>query len=531
MMHGAPSQLTGTLGLFRLGLRSGWLGLIGTVLLVAGLVTAVALSIDSLYSTLGERQQYAATLGESPASQAFNGRGYGLETVGGITAYEVGFIGQLLFPLLAVHLALRQTRREEEAGRTELLTAARVARLAPLAAAGLTVVLTITATGLLTFAGAMWAGLPMAGAGWYVAGIAALMLFFASLGLLLGQMAQSARTGYLAGLAVVTAVFLARAMVDGSGRNAVWVSPLGWFAEIRPFADPQLWPLVAFMASAAVLLGGAAGIAARRDLGAGLLGTPAGPERGRPSLGTAMGLSWRLSRATVFAWAGTAIIWGGAFGFLTQEMAELVDANPALLEALGADRGSDVVMSLAVVVICLAATATAVQGMGRLIPEESSGRLGTVLAARISRRRLWLGWWAVVAVAAVAVLILGCAALGLVSWVVLSEAAVLATAMEVGLGYAVPVVFVAAVAALLRSLGGRWSMLGWLIVGWIATVGFLAETLQLPEWARNISPLHLVGQLPQEEINVWAVAGLAAGGAAMLAISVGLMSRRDLEAV
>lgn len=121
-------------------------------------------------------------------------------------------------------------------------------------------------------------------------------------------------------------------------------------------------------------------------------------------------------------------------------------------------------------------------------------------------------------------------ALGLVSWAVLSESAAFSTAMEVGFWYAVPVVFVAAMAALLRSIGSRWSVLGWLLVGWIATVGFLAETLQLPEWARDISPLHLVGQLPQDELNVAAVLSLAAAGGVLLALSVGLMSRRDLAA-
>lgn len=529
-MSRTSAQLAGTLGLFRLGLRSGWLGVAGTILLVAGLIIAVAISIDSLFSNLAERQQYEATLGESPASQAFNGRGYGLDTIGGITAYEVGFLGQLLFPLLAVHLALRHTRREEEAGRTELVTATRVGRLAPLAAGLLIVLFTVTAIGILTFAGTASVGVPLAGAGWYSVGTAALMLFFASLGLVLGQVAQSARTGYLAGLAAVTAAFLIRALIDGSGWDAVWASPLGWFAEFRSFGEPQVWPLAAFLVSAVVLVAGAGAIAVRRDLGAGILATPAGPERGRASLGTAMGLSWRLNRTAILAWSVTAILWGGVFGILTQEMAELVEANPTVLEALGVDSGSDVVTSLAVVVICLAATATAVQGMGRLISEESSGRLGTVLATRISRKRLWLGWWAVVGASAVAVQLLGCMALGLVSWAVLSESAAFSTAMEVGFGYAVPVVFVAAMAALLRSIGSRWSVLGWLLVGWIATVGFLAETLQLPEWARDISPLHLVGQLPQDELNVAAVLSLAAAGGVLLALSVGLMCRRDLAA-
>ena len=96
-------MITGTARLTRLGLRTGGIGLLLVVVLTAGLVTLIAGSITALYGDAGERLRYAETIGTSPASLAFNGRGYGLETIGGITAFEIGFIRQLLFPLLAVH--------------------------------------------------------------------------------------------------------------------------------------------------------------------------------------------------------------------------------------------------------------------------------------------------------------------------------------------------------------------------------------------------------------------------------------------
>ena len=78
-----------------------------------------------------DRAQYAATVGVSTVNIAFNGRGYDLTSLGGITAFEIGITGQLLYPLVGMILAIHLTRRQEEAGRIELLTAGRLGALTP----------------------------------------------------------------------------------------------------------------------------------------------------------------------------------------------------------------------------------------------------------------------------------------------------------------------------------------------------------------------------------------------------------------
>ncbi|GEB24968.1 ABC transporter permease [Brevibacterium aurantiacum] len=528
--HRSSPPTTGTGRTILLGLHTGWPGLLAVAVLAAALVTAIAGSIEALYPDLADRQQYAATVGDSPATRAFNGQGYGLTTTGGITAYEVGFMGQLLFPVLALHVALRHTRAEEEAGRTELLTAARVGRLAPLASAAVLLTLTALATGALMLTGMVGAGLSVAGSVWYCAGVVLLMHFFGTVGMLLGQLTQSARTAYLAGLSVTTLAYLTRAIVDGLGWNAPWAGPLAWAAEVRAFADPQLWPLVAYAVGSLALLTLAGLLALRRDLGAGVIAPRPGPPRGGPALGTVVGLAWRLTRAAFLTWAGLAVLWAACFGVLTEEVASLVDSNPALAQALGVEHGGDVVTSLALVVIALAATAVAVQGSGRLGAEESADRLGAVLATRVSCTRLWLGWWAVVAATSLAVLGLGALALGLASWAATGEQDSLTTALDAGLGYTVPVLFTAAVAAALRALSPRIAPAAWALVAWIGLVGFLAETLRIPERARDLSPLHLVGTLPQDEPSVAAILGLGAGAVLLLAVSVAAFRRRDLRA-
>lgn len=218
--HRRSRPLAGLGGMTVLGLRTSWRGPALVAVICIALVTAIAVGVEGLYPTRAQRVEYAATAGASGISTAFNGRGYALDTLGGITGVEVGFMGQILFPILGVVTAIGLTRRQEEAGRTELLTASRVGRPAPLAAAALLLVLTCAVTAVGLTASMAATGLPVAGSAWYAAGVGACILFFAAVGLLLGELCQQARTAQQLGLGAVSVVYLTRFVIDAMGWDA-----------------------------------------------------------------------------------------------------------------------------------------------------------------------------------------------------------------------------------------------------------------------------------------------------------------------
>lgn len=513
-----------------MGLRTAWPALLTAAALAGAVVTAIAVTIDELYPTLAERQVYAQVVGVSQGTIAFNGRGYGLTTVGGITAYEVGFMGQILFPVLGVVLSVRLTRREEETGRWGLLTAGRVGRLAPLGAAAILVTAAATAAAGLMVAGMVAVGLPAGGSAWYAAGAAACVVFFGAVGLMLGQLCRTARTANLMGLTAVMVAFLSRAAADVLDSGAALASPLGWLPEVRAFAQPQAWPLLAYVGGGAVLLVGAAVIAGRRDIDAGILAPRPGPPTARRGLATCLGLTARLCRGGVGAGLVLAIVWTMVLGLLAEEMTRMIDSNPAVLAAVGVERGVDLLVLLATTITGAVAVAVAVQAGARLAAEERSGRLGAIVSTRVRRVRLWLVWWTTAVVASQLVLGLSSLSLGLATMAVTGERDDLRTALEVGAGYGVPVAFVTALCAALAALGPRWSAAGWAVVAWIVTVGILDEALRLPEWSRDLSPFHLVGRLPVDDVDPLATAGLGVAAVLLLGAALLRFSRRDLAA-
>ncbi|OLT20624.1 hypothetical protein BJF81_05010 [Ornithinimicrobium sp. CNJ-824] len=117
---GAGLDGVGTMTL--IALRTGWKGLAAWVLALVGVMALTGASIGALYDTPEKIRGYAESLG-GDAMAVLNGRVAGLDTIGGVFANEFGFVLSFGLPLMAIALTSRATRRDEEAGRLELLLA------------------------------------------------------------------------------------------------------------------------------------------------------------------------------------------------------------------------------------------------------------------------------------------------------------------------------------------------------------------------------------------------------------------------
>lgn len=525
------TQLTGSGIVVGAHLRSGWRGLLAWGSAMSALVLAVAWSISELYPTLADRRGYAESAGASAAVAAFNGRGHDLTQTGGIVGYEVGFMALVGFPILAIHLAVRFSRHEEDAGRTELVTAGRVGRLAPMAGAAATVGACLAGFVVVTGLGLQAIGLPVAGSWRYAVSLGLFAAAFAAIGLLAAEVSREGRTAYALGLSFVMVTFLLRAVVDGRGWDATWASPSGWLAEARPWgASWQWWPYAAYAASSVLCVLLALATAAHRDLNGGLVAARSGPAYGTAALGTPVGLAWRFTRAPLLGWLLGTATWNAAFGGLAGEMADIVESNPTLLDAMGLERPEHLVTTLALLLCGVGAAAFGVQAVGRLAHEESRGRLGLVLATRVPRSRLWSAWLGVTLVGTAAVLLVSTLSLGLVAAWSTGDGSGLGDTVGGGLALVPPVALVVTLAAALHGLAPRLAALAWVAVGWVTVVGLLGETLRLPGWSRDLSPVHAVGRVPVEDPNAGALVVCAVLAAALLAGGLARFRTRQLVA-
>lgn len=524
--------LTGTGQKVRLILRLDRVRLPLWILAVLGIVVASASAVQGLYDTPQARAGYALTA-QSPAAIVLSGPPQAVDSVGGITVFEINLTSAVGVALMAIFLTIRHTRAEEEAGRTELLSAGVLGRHAPLTAALVVVGGGSLLLGLLLGVCLVALGLPASGSLLFGAGVAMLGLFFTTLAAVAAQVGAHARAALGIALAVLGAAWALRSLGDVRGNVLSWLSPVGWTQATRPFGEERWWPLALPLIAALVLAVLAVVLERHRDLGGGLIPSRPGAPRASRALSSVLGLAWRQQGLTVFWWSVGLLLMGMLFGAVADDIARMLDDTPVLVAALGPDAERDLIAAyfgMVLAILALVAACFTVSSVHRLYGEEGAARAEYVLSTPTARPRWQFGWLAVTAVGTVVVLL----ATG--AGVAITDALVSGTAERAGgtlgatLAYLPAVGVIGGLAATLHGWLPRLSALAWVVLAACFVISWLGRLLGFPSWVMNLSPFTITPQLPLEEMDWSAVAGLTALAVGLVVLAAVGLRRRDIGA-
>jgi polyether ionophore transport system permease protein len=496
------------------------------VAVLAGSMTATAAAVAGLYDTPAKIHSYAAAVTAGSALQAINGRVEGIDSLGGVVQDEFGFLASILLPLLGISLVTRATRREEEAGRVELLLAGRVARHQPALAALVAATGAILVTAALFALGLALTGIPMAGAVLYAASLAGLAFVFAGLTAALAQVALHGRSVYAGALLALAVSYVLRGAGDVTDSWVTWLSPLGWAEKAAPFGEQRWWALVLPVAVGVSLGAVAVLVAGRRDLGSALVRGRPGPARATPGLLTPTGFATRLHLPAVSGWLVTGLLFTAMMGSLAQQLIDAMTGNPALADAIGVSRDAPVDGFVATSQLYLAVLASgyAVQSVGALRAEEAAGRLEHRLSGTLSRAR-WFAAHTLVVVAGL-LLLVGASSLTLAASAAWSLGSVesIMTILGAGLAYLPAELVLTGLGLALFGLRPRAYPLTWAAYGVVTFLAFLGPGLRLPQWVLDLAPTTHVGNPP---VGTASTAGLTALTA--VAISLGVLGLLGLR--
>jgi ABC-2 type transport system permease protein len=512
----------------RVHLRTGWLAMTIWVVALAGTMAFTVSAIQGLYNTPAKVHSYAAAV-QGNALEMINGKIAGIDSLGGIVANEFGFIASFAIPFMAVALITKMTRKDEETGRLELVLAGRIDRADPLVAA---VLVTATADVLVTaalFTSLLGAGVPTGDGALYAASLGALGLVFAGAAAVAAQLVEHARGVYAIGLGAILGAYLLRGLGDVQFSPLTWLSPLGWQEQTRAFGDQRWWPLVIPVAAFALLVAAALAVASRRDVGSALLGVKATQPDASSFLRTPLGIALRAHRGSLIGWSAATVIVSATFGSVAKPLVDAINGNPSLASAIGSAgaTGLDSVLAMNALILALLAAGYAVQGVGVMRAEETTGRLEARLSGDRGR---WA--WLSIQLAVVALGIIGVSVLG---------AGVLALSTSASVGHNVTGQVAGAVIAFLPAIaffGGlavlafgvvpRWVPAVWLAYAVGAGIAYLGDSLNLAAAVRALSPFHLIGNPPIEPVHATHVALLALLTAVCLAWGYAGFRRRNI---
>jgi ABC-2 type transport system permease protein len=390
------STLVGLPALTRLALRRDRVMLPGWIAVFV-LVTATSASATArLYPNVASRTQAATAINGTPSLVALYGKVYDPASLGAVSLIKLVAFGSALVAVLAIVTVVRHTRGEEEQGRLELVGATVVGRFAALTAALVVTTGACVALGVLSAAVLFASGLPAAGSLAFGAAWAGCGIAFAAVAAVAAQLAAGARAAVGISCSVLGASYLVRAVGDSSGatgpRWLSWLSPVGWAQQVRPFAGNR-WPILLLTGALAVVgIALARLLAARRDLGAGLLPDRPGPATAGPRLQSALGLAWRLQRATLHGWTVGFIVLGAVFGNIASNLSPLLNSTQGreIVRRLGGQQNlTNAFLAAELSIVGLIASAYGVHAVLRLHGEELDGRAELLLAGTLSRTR-WM---------------------------------------------------------------------------------------------------------------------------------------------
>jgi ABC-2 type transport system permease protein len=539
---GAPSGRSPRpeVAIARRAFRHLWLTAAVVGVVFGGSAASSALSYVSTFPTEASRQQLTVLFtGENGFTMLF-GQVSGIGSVGGYTVYKTYVFLTTIGAIWAALATTRLLRGEEDAGRWQLIiaggtTAARatVATLVPLAAAvGVVFVATTSITVLTGASGDV--GFSATDSILFGLSVSAAPAVFVAVAVVCSQLAQTRRVATGLTMAVFAVAFVVRMLGDASPEAewVLWLTPLGWMEQMKPFTGNNPWPLLPIAAFITVTTVAGVVLSGRRDAGDGLVASRASARLRPHGLGTPLGLAARLSVPVLAAWLVGVVAVGFIMGTVAKSISGALAENSAAtstLDDLGAG-GNGPLQYLGIVFLMIGAMLALVPAsqVGAARDEEASGRLALVMAGPPSRT----GWLTGrLALSAAAVIAMGLVS-GLAAWagariqgVEVAPGPVLAA----GINIVPAALLVLALGMLVLAAAPRLATAAvYALVAWSFIIDLLASLVENIGWMARLSIFHYVSLAPADDPDWTALAVITGLAVALAAVAVAIFGQRDL---
>ena len=221
---------------------------------------------------------------------------------------------------------------------------------------------------------------------------------------------------------------------------------------------------------------------------------------------------------------------GFFFGLIADQAEQMLESEAIAEFFAAADVGTPTELFLAtmVMMVALVATGYTVSTVLRLRSEEVAVRAEPVLATAVGRRTWAMSYLVVSLVGSIVVMLVAGLAIGLGTAAQLGDTGNVLPVLGASLSMVAPLSVLGAVAIAIIGWRPRWSQLAWLGVAVSAVASLLAETLNLPQWLRNVSPFEHVPSYPAASFDLLPLAVLTLLAVVVAIAGLAGIARRDI---
>ena len=477
----------------------------------------------------------------SPAVVALCGMIYGEEYTFGVMYTQMMFVwSALVVVLMNIFLVDRHTRKDEESGRLELISALPVGRAAPLASLALIVVAVNVIVALLIsvcMVSFNLESIDLAGSLVYGAGVGGIGLIFGALTMLFAQITSTSKSTLGFSFAVLGISYLLRAVGDMGADPATsplgFISPFGLGERTYPFYENLWWPIAVMVGVAIVLATLAFMLNVRRNQGSGLLPARRGKAHARRLLTNQFALSFRLMRSTIIAWAVILFFLALSYGSVFNDLASFYEESPLIQAFFGASGAEENLLEISIgtliAMMSIISVAPVVIIVNHLRVEERSKRLELVYSTASSKLFSLLGYAGIAAIVALLFQLLTAFGMWAGAAATMSDPIAMDVFLKAALNILPPILVFEGLAVLLIGCAPRLIPLVWGYLAYAFYVEYLGGAFDLPEAFVKLSPFGIVSRYPSEAFDPVPFVALLAVFVAMSAAGLAFYRARDMK--
>jgi ABC-2 type transport system permease protein len=511
----------------------------GALLLSLSAAAYVAVEVASFGRTYpnGVSSDQFDLFADNPAARMLQGVPHAVDSAGGFTVWDAGWLLELVAGTWGVLAASRLLRADEDTERAELML------VGPLRASRVCLLqlLVLLSGGLLC---GVSVALALAGTGSDVGGSVAFGLALA--GFVATCVGVSSVTSQLVGVrrravgsasAVLGLTFLVRMVANSTDDRAWlgWCTPFGWMDKLQAFGDLEPGALVALWAAPAVLVTSAVILRGRRDTGGALLASSDSRGPRLRGLGGPAAFGWRSNRAVLVAWVLGLGAYAALVGSLIPTTIDFLEDDADYRRVLD-DLGLDVALSaegfLGVIGVTLGVgfALYVAWRLGAARDDEASGRADNLLVGPVTRSR-WLA-------AHAGLTLVGAALLSTSTAVAIWIGARAAGSTQLSLGDVLRsvtlntgsvVVLVTGLTVLAFGAVPRLTLavpISVTVGGYVLTI--TGPAMSWPDWVVNVSPFSHLSYVPVEPFAATSATAMGLLGLAATVGGLAAFSRRDI---
>ncbi|WMC93741.1 ABC transporter permease [Kineothrix sp. MB12-C1] len=475
-----------------------------------------------------------ATTMNTPAMVALMGPVYGLESINIsiIMAQECLIWFAIAVAIMNIFFVNRHTRMDEELGRHEMLRALPIGRLTGACATLfgsflLNVVISlIIALGLI---GINLDGTTVSGAFVYALSIGVQGFLFAALTLLMAQLFSTSRAVSGSAFTVLGIFYIMRMSGDIADNILSYISPMGLGLKVLAFYENDYVPLWILLMEAIVIGLIALFVCAGRDLGEGILPARKGREHASFFLQGELGLAWRLTRGTIFAWGIGMFVMGLTYGSVLGQIDTFVNENEMFQKILNAAGSYDIASNYIVLILAIGAllsTVPVIMLACKIHSEEKYERLEQLFSKAVPRERMYLSYIFLAFAESIAAPVL--MVLGFYTVTQGSGAVELKILMKAALVYLPALWIMLGLCVLFIGVFPKITSLVWAVFSFSFIMMYFGRLLDIPEWVHKLSPFGNIPQLPVEEFSAAPLLVMILVSILFLAIGIVGYRQRDI---